>query len=86
MIYATIALILKIIFRKWKVLKMKCVSIGYFRDDGDFALLATLNNNDGDIRVFEFIVEDLRRNISLSTGIDCIILEREDAPDYVTIN
>ena len=30
---------------------MKCVSIGYFRDDGDFALLATLNNNDGDIRL-----------------------------------
>jgi hypothetical protein len=51
---------------------MKCVSIGYFRDDGDFALLATLNNNDGDIQVFEFIVEDLRRNISLSTGIECI--------------
>jgi hypothetical protein len=57
---------------------MKCVSIGYFRDDGDFALLATLNNNDGDIQVFEFIVEDLRRNISLSTGID-------HAPDYVTL-
>ena len=65
---------------------MKCVSIGYFRDDGDFALLATLNNNDGDIRVFEFIVEDLKRNISLSTSIECIVLEREDAPDYVTIN
>jgi hypothetical protein len=65
---------------------MKTVSIGYFRDDGDFALLATLNNNDGDIQVFEFIVEDLRRNISLSTGIECIVLEREDAPDYVTIN
>ena len=65
---------------------MKTVSIGYFRDDGDFALLATLNNNDGDIRLFEFMAEDLRRDISQSTGIDCIILEREDAPDFVTIN
>ena len=23
-----------------------CYSIGYYRDDGDFASLATLNNND----------------------------------------
>jgi hypothetical protein len=59
---------------------MKCVSIGYFRDDGDFALLATLNNNDGDIQVFEFIVEDLRRNISLSTGIECIVLKGKMHP------
>jgi len=64
---------------------MKTVSIGYFRDDGDFALLATLNNNDGDIRLFEFMVEDLRLDISQSTGIECIILERKDAPDYLTI-
>ena len=26
---------------------MKTVTIGYTRDDGDFAVLATLNNNDG---------------------------------------
>lgn len=26
---------------------MKTVSIGYHREDGDFAVLATLNNNDG---------------------------------------
>jgi hypothetical protein len=69
-----------------KVLKMKTVSIGYFRDDGDFALLATLNNNDGDIRFFEFMVKDLQRDISQSTGIECVVLEREDAPDYVTID
>jgi hypothetical protein len=65
---------------------MKTVSIGYFREDGDFALLATLNNNDGDIRFFEFMVKDLQRDISQSTGIECVVLEREDAPDYVTIN
>ncbi len=59
---------------------------GYFRDDGDFALLATLNNNDGDIRLFEFMVKDLQQDISQSTGIECVVLEREDAPDYVTIN
>ena len=26
---------------------MKTVSIGFNREDGDFAILATLNNNDG---------------------------------------
>ena len=65
---------------------MKTVSIGYFRDDGDFALLATLNNNDGDIRFFEFMVNDLKRDISQSTRIECIVLERKDAPDYITID
>jgi hypothetical protein len=59
---------------------MKTVSIGYFRDDGDFALLATLNNNDGDIRLFEFMVEDLRRDISQSTGIECIVLKGKMHP------
>ena len=55
---------------------MKTVSIGYFREDGDFALLATLNNNDGNIRLFEFMVNDLRQDVSQSTGIECIVLER----------
>ncbi len=65
---------------------MKTVSIGYFRDDGDFVLLATLNNNDGDIKHFEFLVADIKGMISDCSGIRCIVLEREDAPDYVTIN
>ncbi len=39
-----------------------------------------------DIRLFEFMVKDLQQDISQSTGIECVVLEREDAPDYVTIN
>lgn len=65
---------------------MNTVSIGYFREDGDFALLATLNNNDGHIKHFEFLVADIKGMISDCSGIECITLEREDAPDYVTMN
>ena len=65
---------------------MNTVSIGYFRDDGDFALLATLNNNDGDIKHFELLVSDIKGMISDCSSIECIALEREDAPDYVTMS
>ena len=65
---------------------MNTVSIGYFRDDGDFALLATLNNNDGDIKHFKLLVSDIKGMISDCSGIECIALEREDAPDYVTMS
>ena len=64
---------------------MQTVSIGYFRDDGDFAILATLNNNDGHINHFEFLVADIKGMISDCSGIKCIALEREDAPDYASI-
>ena len=58
---------------------MQTVSIGYMRDDGDFQILATLNNNDDLIETqrFQEIVEALQEN---TDG-----LEREDAPDYVTL-
>lgn len=65
---------------------MKTVSIGYFRDDGDFAILATLNNNDGDIKDFEFLVAVMKGMVSDCSGIECIALERADAPDYVTMS
>jgi hypothetical protein len=64
---------------------MKTVSIGYFRDDGDFALLATLNNNDGDIKHFEFLVADMKGMISDCAGIECVAIERQDVPDYASI-
>jgi len=64
---------------------MNTVSIGYFRDDGDFALLATLNNNDGHIKHFNFLIADIKAMISDCSNIECIALEREDAnedPSY----
>lgn len=67
---------------------MNSVSIGYFREDGDFAILATLNNNDGYLLSNEF--NDLVKLIKISLSnkiknIDIVALNREDAPDYVGV-
>lgn len=64
---------------------METVSIGYFRKDGDFAILATLNNNDGHIKHFEFLVADIKGMISDCAGIECVAIERQDVPDYANI-
>jgi hypothetical protein len=64
---------------------MQTVSIGYFREDGDFAILATLNNNDNWIHNFDEVVSQLKAVLTNDCGFECIVLEREDAPDYVTI-
>lgn len=67
---------------------MNSVSIGYFREDGDFAILATLNNNDGYLLSNEF--NDLVKLITISLSnkienINIVALNREDAPDYVGV-
>lgn len=68
---------------------MKTVSIGYTRDDGDFAILATLNNNDEHLSDSDF--ESLWREVkhrlfSRMRGTYKIeVLERQDTPDYVNI-
>jgi len=64
---------------------MKTVSIGYFRENGDFAILATLNNNDGLIKHFDFLLADIKGMISDCAGIECIAIVRQDAPDYANI-
>ena len=67
---------------------MKTVSIGYTRDDGDFAVLATINNNDGHMSDKDF--DELRLGMTISlisyTGIQLQMLERQDAPDYVEVS
>jgi len=68
---------------------MKTVSIGYHRDDGDFAVLATLNNNDEHMldEDFEQICKSLFRALDIATtGLHIKAIERQDAPDYVEIN
>ncbi|HLJ95419.1 MAG TPA: hypothetical protein VKU02_19740 [Gemmataceae bacterium] len=66
-------------------------AIGFHRDDGDFQLLATLNNNDELIApdLFTNIVHYLRRHLENALSVDgeqtLIIYERQDAPDYVTL-
>ena len=66
---------------------MKTVSIGFTRGDGDFAVLATLNNNDDHMResTFEAIVENLRQSFTEETGEQVVAIERQDTPDYIAI-
>jgi hypothetical protein len=67
---------------------MKTVSIGFMRDDGDLALVATLNNLDEHMsdEHFDVLVDGVKNYIALMTKRnDVLVLEREDAPDYVEI-
>lgn len=66
---------------------MTSYSIGYRSEDGDFAILATLNNNDGLVQ--EELFDRVLANLVAIFGnaglgfIEC--LERQDAPDYVDL-
>lgn len=66
---------------------MKTVSIGIMRDDGDFAILATLNNNDGYLtqREFDRLVEDTVNYLNERITDVVQYIERQDTPDYVSI-
>jgi len=66
---------------------MKTVSIGYHRDDGDFAILATLNNNDDFMSDEQFggVVDALAAKLWAVTRLYITVLERQDAPDYVEV-
>lgn len=66
---------------------MNTVSIGFFREDGDFAVLATLNNNDEHLGedMFMVIVNLLASELCSSLGRQIDVLERQDAPDYITV-
>ena len=63
-------------------------SIGFTRDDGDFAILATLNNNDEHMTDEDFEELKLALTISLATYTDLPlqVLERQDTPDYVGVS
>jgi len=67
---------------------MKTVSIGFTRDDGDFALFATLNNLDEYFNSYDFkeLVHAVASELQVATNRKVEILEREDAPSYVTLN
>jgi hypothetical protein len=68
---------------------MKTVSIGFTREDGDFELLATMNNT-GDVMTngeFMCLVNSTRSNMELMMGSESRleVLERADAPDVVSL-
>jgi hypothetical protein len=62
---------------------MKVCSIGFYREDGDFAILATLNNNDEFIPLFDDLIFRVISRLQSDTDEPIIALERQDAPDYV---
>jgi hypothetical protein len=67
---------------------MTTYTIGYHREDGDFAILATLNNNDGHMGQGAFLglLEQTRNQIaSFMPYTPIVSIERQDAPDYITI-
>lgn len=65
------------------------LSIGYERDDGDFRVLATMNNNDNEFtpKQWEKIVAKLMKGLYAYApeGVTLQVLWREDAPDYVEL-
>jgi hypothetical protein len=67
-------------------------AIGFHRDDGDFQLLATLNNNDELIAperfagLVGFFLQLLQDAVSAQGEHTLMVIERQDAPDYVTLN
>jgi hypothetical protein len=67
---------------------MTTYTIGYHRDDGDFAILVTLNNNDGHMghSTFADLVERTRAQIaSFMQPTPIVSIERQDAPDYIDL-
>jgi len=68
---------------------MKTASIGFMREDGDLALVATLHNLDEHMTdsAFKILLDGVKAYIELmSKRNDVVVLEREDAPDYVELN
>jgi hypothetical protein len=73
---------------------MNTVSIGYHREDGDFRIVATFNNNDEEFTKHGFLdivshfhhqMQDaLRDDLGEIPALE--ILERQDTPDYVHLD
>ena len=63
-------------------------SIGIERDDGDFAILATLNNKDDHLTPedFEVLLRSLVEVFTDKTEEKIIALERYDTPDYINLD
>jgi hypothetical protein len=66
---------------------MKTVSIGITREDGDFAILATLNNMDEHLSDSDFkaLVGEVASTLCRKLVCEVQVLERQDTPDYITL-
>lgn len=65
---------------------MQTASIGYHREDGDFRLLATVSNIDDELNTkqFEALVTSTANRFK-ALGIPVVVLDRQDAPDYIDL-
>lgn len=64
-------------------------SIGYMREDGDLQLLVTINDNDKVLPSarLKLLAFEVKRMIQEKLSDETIVtLERQDAPDYVSID
>ncbi len=64
------------------------VSIGYEREDGDFHIIATLNNNEeiAEEADWDFAIAAIVSTLHKVMGLKLAVLEREDAPDFVNLD
>jgi dimeric dUTPase (all-alpha-NTP-PPase superfamily) len=65
-----------------------CYSIGIERDDGDFHILATLNNMDELVSTedFEALLKSTVEFLQKATDEPILALQRQDAPDYINLH
>jgi hypothetical protein len=66
---------------------MKTISVGMTREDGDFAILATFNNNDNHLSDHDFmaLVGEVASTLCRKLVCEVQVLERQDTPDYITL-
>lgn len=67
--------------------KTKVVSIGFVREDGDFQVLATLNNQDDIVPADKFkgMIDRITKTF-IDNGVDVVTLFRQDTPDYLDLS
>ena len=67
---------------------MRTVSIGFYKDNGDFAIVSTLNNNEGRMsdQAFDALVKQVSALLVPHLGMwHTLLVERQDTPDYITL-
>lgn len=66
----------------------RTVSIGFMREDGDFAILATLNNEDKHLSHEDFneLVAYVASTLCRKLVCQIEVIEREDTPSYVNLD
>ena len=65
---------------------LKSLAIGYYREDGDFAVLSTVNNNDDHLSTEDYmaLVQYITDTLSVSLEWSIMAVDLDIVPDYVT--